>query len=313
MTWAALNLSRYINGVAKKHGEVSRGMFPTHTVDSITNGVHLGRWVAPPFVELFDRSIPGWRLDNPSFRYAFNIPGQEIWRAHTLAKADLLELVRARTGASLDPDVFTLGFARRMTGYKRPDLLFADLERLREISRRVGRIQCIFAGKAHPHDGHGKALIRAIFSAAGILGDDLPVVFIPDYDIDVARVLVAGVDLWLNTPEAPQEASGTSGMKAAANGVPSLSVLDGWWIEGCIEGVTGWAVDARPSDPTSAESRLLADADVVYRKLQEIILPMFYHDRERYIAIMRGAIAINGSFFNTQRMVQEYVLKAYYL
>jgi glycogen phosphorylase len=313
MTWAALNLSRYINGVAKKHGEVSRGMFPTHTVDSITNGVHLGRWISPPFAELFDRRMPGWRADNPSLRYAFNLSGEEIWHAHTRAKEALLELVLERTGVVLDPGALTIGFARRMTGYKRPDLLFADLERFRRLGGGNGRIQCVFAGKAHPHDGHGKEQIRAIFRAAESLRGDVAVAFIPGYDIEIAKVLTAGVDLWLNTPDAPQEASGTSGMKSAANGVPSLSVLDGWWIEGCIEGVTGWAVDGNPSEPDSAVSRQLADADIVYRKLGQTILPLYYDRRERFMDVMRGAIAVNGSFFNTQRMVQEYVLKAYYL
>jgi glycogen phosphorylase len=313
MTWAALNLSRYINGVAKRHGEVSRGMFPLHRVDSITNGVHLGRWVAPSIAELFDRYIPGWRQDNPSLRYAFLIPQSDIWHAHALARQALIELVAQRTGVHLDPTVATLGFARRMTGYKRPDLIFADMQRLVSVAERAGPFQCVFAGKAHPQDGHGKEQIRAIHQAAAALWPRVPIVFVPGYDIDVARVIASGVDVWLNTPDAPQEASGTSGMKAAANGVPSLSVLDGWWVEGCIEGVTGWAIDSRPANPEDAGQRRASDAAVVYDKLEQVILPMYYQQRERFIQVMTGAIAINGSFFNTQRMVQEYVLKAYYL
>jgi glycogen phosphorylase len=313
MTWAALNLSRYINGVAKRHGETSRGMFPLHTVDSITNGVHLPTWVCPSFADLYDRLIPGWRTDNPSLRYAFLMPPSDVWHAHSLAKQALLRLVGQRTGVYLDPLAMTIGFARRMTGYKRPDLLFADVERLRALVRRTGPLQCIFAGKAHPRDGAGKAQIREIHSAAAELGSDVRIAFVPGYDMEAGRVIAAGVDLWLNTPDAPLEASGTSGMKAAANGVPSLSTLDGWWVEGAIEGVTGWSIDAQPDPDADAAARRAADADVVYGKLEHIILPMYYQQRERFIDVMRGAIAINGSFFNTQRMLQEYVLKAYYL
>lgn len=313
MTWAALNLSRFINGVAKRHGEVSREMYPHHTVDSITNGVHLGRWVSPPFAELFDRYIPGWRLDNPSLRYALLIPPGDIWHAHMAAKLSMIEMVGQRTGNWLDPAAIVVGFARRMTGYKRADLLFSDLSRLARIADVAGPLQCVFSGKAHPRDGMGKEHIRAIHRAAEALRGRINIVFVPGYDIDVARSIVSGVDVWLNTPEAPQEASGTSGMKAAANGVPSLSVLDGWWIEGCIEGVTGWAIDSFPEDPSDAGHRREADAAVVYDKLENVILPMYYGNRERFIDVMRAAIAVNGSFFNTQRMLGEYVLKAYYL
>lgn len=313
MTWAALNLSRYINGVAKRHGEISRGMFPQHRVDSITNGIHPGMWVSPPFAALYDRLIPGWRQDNPSLRYAFQMPTEDVWHAHALAKQAMIQMVAERTGVHLDPTVMTIGFARRMTGYKRPDLLFADLERLAAIAARAGPLQCVFAGKAHPHDGPGKAQIRAIHDAAAALAGRVPIVFVPDYDMAVAQPITSGVDLWLNTPDAPQEASGTSGMKAAVNGVPSLSNLDGWWVEGCIEGVTGWSIDTCPVDPTSFEHRRQADAAAVYDRLEQTILPMFYGDRPRYMDVMRAAIAINGSFFNTQRMLQEYVLKAYYL
>ncbi len=211
----------------------------------------------------------------------------------------------------LDPEVFTIGFARRITAYKRPDLLFTDIEQLRRIGRDVGRFQVLCAGKAHPCDHDGKVLIQQIFRMKEILKNDVAVVFLADYDLDIAKRMTSGVDLWLNTPQPPLEASGTSGMKAALNGIPSLSVLDGWWIEGLIEGVTGWSIGERSSDAPAAGDRTL-DALSLYQKMEHVILPMFYGNRDHFIDIMRHAIALNGSFFNTQRMLQQYVLRAYY-
>jgi starch phosphorylase len=309
-TFLALTLSHYINGVAKRHGEVSRHMFATYKIDSITNGVHAATWVSRPFARLFDRRIPGWREDNFSLRYALGIPGAEIWDAHSEIKRELVEFINQESNSGFDRDVLTIGFARRAATYKRADLLLEDIERLRALVRRSGRLQVIFAGKAHPRDEDGKRLIQRVFQVARQLERDVPVVYLPNYDMDLARRLTAGVDLWLNTPQPPLEASGTSGMKAAFNGVPSLSVLDGWWIEGCIEGVTGWAIgqDGRAEHPPDRA----ADADALYSQLEQIILPLFYQQRDRYIDVMRHAIALNGSFFNTQRMMQQYVLKAYF-
>ena len=198
-----------------------------------------------------------------------------------------------------------------MTAYKRPDLLFADIEQLRRISRDVGRLQVLCAGKAHPRDHDGKVLIQQIFRMKEILKNDVAVVFLADYDLDIAKRMTSGVDLWLNTPQPPLEASGTSGMKAALNGIPSLSVLDGWWIEGLIEGVTGWSIGEKSSGAPVAGGRTL-DALSLYQKMEHVILPMFYGNRDHFIDIMRHAIALNGSFFNTQRMLQQYVLRAYY-
>jgi starch phosphorylase len=315
MTFLALNLSRYVNGVAKKHGEVARHMFASHTIDSITNGVHMDTWVATPFKELFDRHIPGWREDNFSLRYALSIPKPEIWAAHHEAKRILLDDVNRATNAGLEVEAFTIGFARRMTPYKRPDLLFRDLDRLRAIAKGMGPLQVICAGKAHPGDKEGKALIRRITEAADALAGDVKVVFVGNYDMAFGKRITAGVDLWLNTPQPPMEASGTSGMKAAANGVPSLSVLDGWWIEGCIEGVTGWAIgeNHRNHDAGAPEVNHTGDAEYLLSKLEKSILPAYYQERARYLEVMRHAIALNASFFNTQRMMQQYVLKAYFL
>jgi starch phosphorylase len=310
MTYLALNLSHYVNGVAKKHGEVSRLMFADYPVDAITNGVHAATWITEPFQELFDRHIPGWREDNFSLRYVLNIPAEELWEAHQKAKQELLAYVNLQTNAGMDTDVLTVGFARRVATYKRADLLFHDIERLRRISREVGPLQVIFAGKAHPRDGQGKDLIRRIFQAGEALKPDLKVAYLANYNTWLARRLTGGVDIWLNTPQPPNEASGTSGMKAALNGVPSFSILDGWWLEGHIENFTGWSI----GDPVSHGPEgydCAGDADCLYGKLEKVIVPMYYHDRLAFMRAMYGAIAINGAFFNTQRMVQQYVVKAY--
>jgi starch phosphorylase len=307
MTELALKFSGFVNGVSMRHGEVSRGMFPNHNIDAITNGVHATTWAAAPLAALYDRRIPEWRSDNCFLRYAIGIPVAEIRQAHNLAKKELLQQVRWLTGVQLDEKVFTLGFARRATGYKRGDLLFTDLERLKKIARQAGPLQLVYAGKAHPRDDGGKAIIRRIFEAAATLAGDVRVVYLENYDMALGKLLCSGVDVWLNTPLRPQEASGTSGMKAALNGVPSFSVLDGWWIEGHIEGVTGWSI----GDDDSAENDSIAEAASLYQKLEQVILPLYYKEPDNFCQVMRSAIALNGSFFNTQRMVSQYVRNAY--
>lgn len=311
MTYLALNLSRYVNGVAKKHGEVSRLMFAGYEVDAITNGVHAATWTSDLMQRLYDRYLPGWRRDNAMLRGALGIPTQEVWDTHEQAKYRLIDVVRQRTGIEMSSGDLTLGFARRMTPYKRPDLIFSDLERLKRISADAGRVQIIMAGKAHPKDEPGKLLIQRVIQAQQALHSDVKLAFLEDYDIDLAKTITAGVDVWLNTPQPPLEASGTSGMKAALNGVPSLSILDGWWIEGHVEGVTGWSIGDHHCSSGGVRDQT-ADADSLYNKLELIIIPMFYRHRENFLAIMLHAIAINGSFFNTQRMVQQYVLNAYF-
>jgi starch phosphorylase len=311
MTFLALNLSHYVNGVAKRHGEVSRHMFANYAIDSITNGVHAATWASEPFQSLFDRYIPGWREDNFSLRYALGIPPNEVWDAHQENKDRLIHYVNRETNAGMDTNVLTLGFARRAAPYKRPDLLFADVERLKAIAKQSGVLQVVYGGKAHPRDQGGKELIKRIFAMRDALKNDIRIAYLPNYDMDLGKLITSGVDVWLNTPLPPLEASGTSGMKAAMNGVPSLSVLDGWWLEGCIENVTGWSIgqDGRGEGSNDNSSK---DASFLYEKLEQAVLPMFYHDRARFIDVMRHAIALNGSFFNTHRMVQQYVLKAYH-
>ncbi|RPH66251.1 MAG: alpha-glucan family phosphorylase [Burkholderiales bacterium] len=312
MTYLALDNSHYVNGVAKKHGEISRQMFAQYKVDSITNGVHAGFWIAPAIQAVLDRHITAWREDNASLRYALGIPRHELWAAHQNAKQDLVAWVNQRTGAGLFSNAFTIGFARRSTPWKRADLLFHDLQRLLALHANAGPIQVIYGGKAHPRDGGGKDLIRQIFAQIAQLKGRLGVVYLEDYDIASAKRMVAGVDLWLNTPQPPLEASGTSGMKAAMNGVPQLSVLDGWWVEGCIENITGWAIGNGGTNNAGGIDERAFDAQSLYNKLETVILPMFYRDQDRYIDVMRHAIALNGSFFNTERMVDQYVRKAYF-
>jgi len=306
MTSLALDFSRYINGVSMRHEETSRTLFANHSIESVTNGVHAATWTSPPFQRVYDQYIPEWRRDNLYLRYAISIPLNEIWLAHQQAKQAMLVEVEQRTGIRLNPEVMTLGFARRATAYKRTDLLFQDIERLRRI-RQVGAIQVVCGGKAHPRDEGGKALIRRIHEAAGALKDTVPVLYLEEYDIALAKYLCSGVDLWLNTPQKPMEASGTSGMKAALNGVPSLSVLDGWWIEGHIEGVTGWSI----GDGWQTETNPGSDINSMYDKLEFLIIPMYYQRPNALANIMRSAIALNGSYFNTQRMVLQYLQNAY--
>jgi starch phosphorylase len=311
MTHLALNLSKYVNGVAKKHGEVSQEMFPGYSIDSITNGVHSQTWTGDSFSELYDRYIPGWRKDPSSLRYAIRIPKTEVWEAHIRSKDKLLDEVKQRSGLSLSRDVLTIGFARRATAYKRADLIFRDLGQLADITRTAGPIQLVFAGKAHPRDQGGKDLIRAIFRAAAQVRDQIPIIYLENYDIALSKLLTSGVDLWLNTPLRPLEASGTSGMKAAHNGVPSFSVLDGWWIEGHIEGVTGWSIGSLPG-PSGQQGDVNAeDVQDLYHKLRTVIMPLFYEGRDGWIDIMRQTVAFNASFFNTHRMVQQYAASAY--
>jgi len=307
MTYLALFFSRYVNGVSHRHEEISQSMFPSYPINSITNGVHAVYWTAPAFRRLYDRHIPEWRHDNFNLRYAKSIPLDEIIEAHKEAKRKLLAEVERRAHVILDPEVMTLGFARRATGYKRADLLFSNAEQLKSIAQHVGPLQFVFGGKAHPRDESGKAMIRRIFEIVSALGDAVRVVYMEDYDTALAKYMYAGVDLWLNTPQKPHEASGTSGMKAALNGVPSLSVLDGWWIEGHVEGVTGWSI----GDSWEAESNPAAETDSLYTKLESLILPTFYQRYREYAEIMRSAVALNGSFFNAQRMMLQYLKNAY--
>jgi glycogen phosphorylase len=305
MTLLALRFSRYANGVALQHAKVSRAMFPDYAIDSITNGVHAPTWVSEPVQKMLDANISSWRRDNLYLRNAIDLAEKEILAAHASAKGGLLAEIATRTGLVLKPNVLTLGFARRVATYKRATLLFTDPNRLLEIATAAGGLQIIYAGKAHPQDEPGKALIQQVVADAAKLSNDLlRIVYLEDYDWALGALLTAGVDVWVNTPKRPYEASGTSGMKAALNGVPSLSILDGWWIEGCIEGFTGWAIEDGANDEEEATS--------LYKKLENAVVPLYLQAPEKWASLMRTTLAYNGSYFNTNRMVKQYARNAYY-
>lgn len=304
MTYLALRFSRYVNGVAMQHGKVSQHMFPEYHVHAITNGVHTATWLGKPFQTLLDKEVPEWRADNQYLRSLYGVPPAAVAAAHLEGKQRLFATVKQRTGVTLNPNVLTLGFARRVATYKRASLLFHQPERLMEVAAKIGGLQILFAGKAHPADNAGKGLIREVFaSAAKVRSANLEVLYLENYDWELGEQLTGGVDVWLNTPLRPYEASGTSGMKAAMNGTPSLSVLDGWWIEGCAEGVTGWAI---PDFDDEA-----AEADALYTKLERQIAPL-YANKAAWAEMQRHCIAMNGTFFNTQRMMRQYVENAYF-
>jgi starch phosphorylase len=305
MTLLALRFSRYANGVAMQHAKVSREMFPEFAIDSITNGVHAPTWVSEPFQQMLDANLSSWRRDTLYLRNAIDLPEQTVLAAHARNKEALLTEVASRTSLVLNPKVLTLGFARRVATYKRATLLFTDPERLAEIAAAAGGLQILYAGKAHPQDEPGKALIQQVVEDAAKLSNELlRIVYLENYDWNLGAMLTAGVDVWINTPRRPYEASGTSGMKAALNGVPSLSILDGWWIEGCIEGFTGWAIEDGANDAEEANS--------LYQKLETAVVPLFLAAPEKWARLMRNTVSINGSYFNTNRMVRQYARNAYY-
>lgn len=305
MTLLALRFSRFANGVALRHARVSREMFPEYTINSITNGVHSTTWMSEPIQKMLDEQIPNWRLDNLYLRGSIDLPEQEILSAHARSKEALLAEVGSRTGLMFNPNVLTLGFARRAATYKRANLMFSNPERLQKIAAAAGGLQIIYAGKAHPQDEPGKALVQKVIEdAAKYSNDTLRVVYLEDYAWDLGALLTAGVDVWVNNPRRPYEASGTSGMKAAMNGVPSLSILDGWWIEGCIEGVTGWAIEDGATDEE--------EANALYNKLESAVVPLYLSGPEKWARVMRNTLAFNGSYFNTNRMVKQYTRNAYY-
>ncbi len=303
MTYLALRFSRFVNGVAMQHGKVSQHMFPDATVHAITNGVHAATWLSQPFQKLLDHEIPSWRTDNQYLRSVYGIAPEQISATHRIGKTSLMASVNQQTGQNFNADVLTLGFARRVATYKRASLLFTDPARLTRIAEKIGGLQIIFAGKAHPADQGGKALIRDVFAAAAHLNSSaLKIIYLENYDWALGAQLTQGVDVWVNTPLRPYEASGTSGMKAALNGVPSLSTLDGWWIEGCAENITGWAIDDR--DTASEEAASL------YDKLENRIAPL-YADKNAWERMQQHCIAMNGTFFNTHRMLAQYFSNAY--
>ncbi len=311
MTLLALNLSGYVNGVAKRHSEVSRHMFPGYDIHSITNGVHSFTWTSESFQKIFDEYVPGWAHEPGLLVRADVIPDEKIWEAHQNEKRKLLSFVKEKTGVTMDENTFTIGFARRMTSYKRPHFVFTDLERLRKVKRK-GAFQIIFAGKAHPQDFEGKKLIQEIILQARELQSEMKIAFLENYDMEIAQKMVAGVDVWLNTPMRPLEASGTSGMKAAHNGVANFSILDGWWIEGCLEGITGWSIGPEKEDGKTPQQIFEEEIDDFYHKLEYLILPLYYGRVDWWVKLMKNSIGKIASYFNAHRMMRRYVSEAYF-
>ncbi len=309
MTLLGFNLSNYVNGVAKKHGEVSQGMFPGYKINAITNGVHSFTWTSESMKRVYDKHLPGWANEPELFVRVGVIPDKEIWGAHLEAKKRLIDYVNSISDVAMDHKTLTIGFARRVTAYKRADLLFSDIDRLDRIA--ADKIQIIYSGKAHPKDGEGKQLIEKIFSHIQRLRGKIKIAFIENYNMEIALRLVSGVDVWLNTPLRPLEASGTSGMKAAHNGVINFSVLDGWWIEGHIEGYTGWSIGPAPTKIKSENNINAIDAEDLYNKLEKEVIPIYYNNRKRWIKMMQNAIGKNAYYFNSHRMMRRYVTEAY--
>jgi starch phosphorylase len=311
MTLLAINLSKHVNGVTKAHMAYSEKLFPGHHIKAVTNGVHSYTWTCRHFRELFDRHIAGWTNEPELLVRVDEIPNEEVWNAHANAKKDLIKFVNEQTGVEMSVDTLTLGFARRATAYKRATLIFSDLERLKRATR--GRkLQLIFAGKAHPRDLEGKNMIQQIHEYKTQLKNEIKVVYLENYNMEMAAKLTSGVDVWLNTPMPPLEASGTSGMKAAHNGVPNFSVLDGWWIEGCIEGVTGFSIGPPPDESFREDERRRMELEDLYYKLEYYIIPMFYHKRDIWIPLMKNTVGKIAYYFNTHRMMRRYITEAYY-
>jgi starch phosphorylase len=310
MTLLALNLSKYQNGVTQAHMECSMKLFPGHHIHAVTNGVHSYTWTSECFRQLFDKHIPAWAREPALLVRADEIPEEEMWEAHLKAKRRLMDTIKQKTGVEMGVNVLTLGFARRATAYKRATLIFSDLERLRAVNK-IGKLQFVFSGKAHPKDETGKEEIREIYRSKKQLENELKIVYLENYDMDIAAMLTSGVDVWLNTPLPPMEASGTSGMKAAHNGVVNFSVLDGWWIEGCVEGVTGWSIGPSPQEPVNEEERRKREIEDIYGKLRYLIVPQFYENRDEWITMMKKSIGRVAYYFNSDRMMRRYITEAY--
>ena len=299
MSHLAVALSTAVNAVSNLNAQVASTMFGTTHIAPITNGVHHITWTSPQMSGLFDHHLPGWKEDPSQLGYAGRLPDADLQDARKVNRRILRELVRASTGVELDEHRLTIGFARRFATYKRANLVFSDLERLRSIG--ADRIQFVFSGKAHPKDEGGKQLIRDIFASAGEVAEDIPVAFIENYDMATGLAMTSGVDIWLNNPIRPLEASGTSGMKAAMNGVPNCSILDGWWPEGCEHGVNGWAIGHSEDERDDAR-----DAENIYNVLEHEVLPLWDEGPERWAKLMRASIATSARFTGT-RMISDYL------
>lgn len=297
LTDVGVYFSNYVSGVSLSHKNVLEKIFPDIDVHAVTNGVRALTWTAPEFQALYDKYIPGWRMSSSFLVEANSIPLSDLWQAHQKAKERLLDYITQKQEIFLKAKTFTIGFARRFTAYKRPLMLLTDIDRLLSIHQEVGKIQIIYAGKAHPNDLDGKKMIKEIYRIKEANRDKIDIVFLEDYEMSIAKLMVAGVDLWLSNPLPPNEASGTSGMKAAHNGVPQLSTFDGWWVEGYIKDKTGWLIEGESAD--------------LYNILEQEIIPMYYNNPETYQRLMRSTISLSASVFSSERALRKYNGQAY--
>ena len=299
MSHLAIELCGRANAVSNLNAFVASEMFPHHHIQPITNGAHHITWVSPAMASLYDEQISGWREDPLLLSHAGRLDDDGLTSARSSSREILFDIIHSMTGIKLDPSRLTIGFARRFATYKRADLVFHDLERLRSVGK--GKMQFVFAGKAHPKDEGGKDMIRRIFEAAKTLGEDILVVFLEDYSMATGLAMTSGVDVWMNNPVRPMEASGTSGMKAVLNGVPNCSILDGWWPEGCEHGVNGWAVGNSEDERDDVrDNRALLDT------LEQEVLPAWQEGAERWAALSRAAIKTSARF-TAARMLDEYL------
>jgi len=302
MTEMGLYFSRSANGVSELHGDVAQEQFPDFKIGHVTNGVYHPYWVGKSWRELYDQRLPGWRQDGERLLKVDALTDEDFFNAHYSQKHFLLGYANSQTQKALSQNVLTIGFARRAASYKRAQLIFTNPERLASIGQ--GQLQIIFAGKAHPKDSQGKEIIQGIVKSANRLFGRVKITFLENYNMWLGRIITSGVDLWLNTPLRPNEASGTSGMKAALNGIPNLSILDGWWAEGCRDGENGWGIGS-PEEPNDEK-----DAEDLYRVLEDRVIPTYYEQKDQWASIMRESIK-TGVQFTAQRMIRDYQEKYY--
>ncbi|MBT3501978.1 MAG: alpha-glucan family phosphorylase [Candidatus Marinimicrobia bacterium] len=302
MTELGLYFSRTANGVSKLHGTIAQNQFSWKNIGYITNGVHHSYWMGSPFKRVFDEYLPHWRTNPNALLEIEKVPDEVLLNAHQVRKEYLLGFANSQVTKALDGNTLTIGFARRAATYKRAQLLFNNLDKLKSIG--AGKIQVVFSGKAHPNDSEGKEIIRQIVESSKSMFGQVKIIFLENYNMWLGRMITSGVDVWLNTPLRPNEASGTSGMKATLNGVPNLSVLDGWWAEGCKDGVNGWSV----GDPDFPDDE--KDANHLYSVLENHVIPVYYNNKEKWESIMKEAIK-TGVEFTADRMIKEYNQKYY--
>ena len=294
----AVALSGSVNAVSSLNADVAKTMFKDKQIVSITNGVHHLTWTSPLRASLFDKYIPNWRNNPNELKNSKNIPDAELLKNREMDRELFHELVKHNTGIKLYKNRLTIGFARRFATYKRANLVFKDLDKL--LSFGSGKIQFVFSGKAHPKDYGGKKLIQQIYQSAAKIKDEIPVAFLEDYDMATGLAITSGVDIWLNNPIRPLEASGTSGMKAAMNGVPNCSILDGWWPEACQHGTNGWAIGK--GEENRDDER---DANNVYNVLENDVLPAWEKGGTKWAKLMKSSIAISAKFTGA-RMIEDY-------